>query len=209
MGLDDVAFRSFCDEAHEGVLVAEIASRRPIYANAAFAQMFGYTRDEILELNVTDLHPPEALPAVERDFETLARDKLDRSVQTCMRKDGTLFPAQIHEWPFMVEGRPFAAGFFEDITERKRLEDDLKERIKEFKCLESIAAAVESGKGLDHIYQPSVEALSEAFQYPDVACARIALGDDSWQTEDFHETEWRLASDLRVTTTRSWLARRL
>ncbi|NBB95190.1 MAG: PAS domain S-box protein [Planctomycetes bacterium] len=197
-GLDKAAFRSFCEAANEGILLAEIGTKRPLYANPAIAQMFGYTLDEIQDLNITDLHPPDVLPSVERDFETLLKGESDKTIQPCLRKDGSVFTGQIHAWPVTVDGRSCAVGFFEDITERERLEENLKERVKEFTCLERIAEAVESTEGLERVFQVSVNALSEAFLYADIACARITLEDQCWQSEPFSETEWRLSADLKV-----------
>lgn len=125
--LGEAAFRSFCESAHEGILVVEVSTRQLIYANPAFAQMFGYAQDEILKLSVADLHPPQALRSVDRDFEMLVNGELDNSTQPCLRKDGSVFHGQIHAWPFTVDGRLCAAGFFEDITERKLAEKERKQ----------------------------------------------------------------------------------
>ncbi len=74
----------------------------------------------------------------------------------------------------------------------------LRERVKQLNCRQRISEAVESAEGLEHILQASAHALSNAFFHSDIACARILLRGQRYQTESFRATGWRLSADLRV-----------
>ncbi len=95
---------------------------------------------------------------------------------------------------------------FKDITERKRMEEMLKERnwelderVKELNCLYGISKLVDQpGISLDGILQGIVNLIPPAWQHPEVACARVIVGDDVFETENFRETEWRQSSDIVV-----------
>ncbi|MBE0665796.1 MAG: hypothetical protein IH584_08205, partial [Candidatus Aminicenantes bacterium] len=57
----------------------------------------------------------------------------------------------------------------------RKLEYDLKERIKELECLYIISSQIESGKNLEQILENSAANLVKGFQYPEMACAAIIL----------------------------------
>ncbi len=164
-GLDEAAFRSFCEGAREGILVVDVGTKQPIYANPAFAHMFGYAQDEILKLNVTDLHPTEALPSVERDFELLVKGELDRSEQTCQRKDNSLFPARIHAWPVSLEGRYCAAGFFEDITETRQTKDRMNHLNAVLRSIRNVNQLITQCRDRDALLQGACDCLTETRGY--------------------------------------------
>jgi len=86
-----------------------------------------------------------------------------------------------------------------NITERKRVEHDLNERVKELECLYSIANIVERpGTTLDELYQEVTNLLPVSWQYPEIACARIIINDKEFRTANYAETEWKQASSIKV-----------
>jgi PAS domain S-box-containing protein len=93
-----------------------------------------------------------------------------------------------------------------DITERKeaeaaldKLARDLGERVKELDCLYGISRlAGRQDVSLEEILQGTVDLMPPGWQYPDVTCARIVLDRQEFRTQNFQETEWRLATDLVV-----------
>lgn len=77
-----------------------------------------------------------------------------------------------------------------DITERKRAEGALNERVKELQCLYDIAnIAQRPGITLDELYQEVANLLPAAWQYPEIACARIATDDNEFKTANYRDTE--------------------
>jgi len=76
---------------------------------------------------------------------------------------------------------------------------ELGERVKELNCLYSISAVVERpGITLDEILQNAVTLLPPAWQYPEVACARIQLNDRQFTSKNFQETNWHQTSNILV-----------
>jgi PAS domain S-box-containing protein len=76
---------------------------------------------------------------------------------------------------------------------------ELQERIKELDCLYGISRLIErAGLSLPEILQGTVALIPPAWQYPDIACARIVLGSQEYQTDGFRETIWRQSRDIRV-----------
>jgi signal transduction histidine kinase len=75
----------------------------------------------------------------------------------------------------------------------------LKERVKELNCLYSISSIVEKhGLDLDMILQRTMEIIPDAWQYPEVTCCRICLGEKVVLSEGFMVTVWRQSQDIMV-----------
>ena len=86
-----------------------------------------------------------------------------------------------------------------DITERKRAEGALNKRIKELQCLYDIAnIAQKPGIALDELYQEVANLLPSAWQYSEIACAKITINNKGFETENYRESEWKQSSDIKV-----------
>lgn len=134
-------YRALFEYAAEGILAADLETRSLRYANPAVCRMFGYTLEEILQLKVSDIHPPESSQQVAADFEALGRGENIRvSNITGLRKDGSLFFADIVAAPLVIDKRRMAVGLFTDITERKNMEDSLRRSEERFRSLIDQAA---------------------------------------------------------------------
>jgi PAS domain S-box-containing protein len=85
-----------------------------------------------------------------------------------------------------------------DVTERKRAEDALREHVKELNCLHALARVINEEDSLERIFQEFVDVMPHAWQYPEIACARILCEGRPYESENFRETDWRQSADLRV-----------
>ena len=75
----------------------------------------------------------------------------------------------------------------------------LHERVKELDCLYAISRIVERpGITLEEILNEIVNILPLTWQYPEVACARIALGDGEYSSYRFEPSAWHQSSDIMV-----------
>jgi PAS domain S-box-containing protein len=76
---------------------------------------------------------------------------------------------------------------------------ELRERNKELNCLYGTSKLIEQADlSLPEILQGTVELIPPAWQYPEIACARIVLDDRVFQTRGFRGTDWKQSCDIRV-----------
>ncbi len=81
----------------------------------------------------------------------------------------------------------------------ERTEWALRERVKELTCLYGIAHVMQRADiSLPEALQAIAELLPPAWQFPEIACARIVLDSRTYQTAGFHESPRRQAGALIV-----------
>lgn len=119
----EARFSAFFNHARDGMIVVDVQSRRHVDANPALCSLFGYEREEFLQLEVLNVHPAEAQARVTSDFASLANnEKVIAERIPCLRKDGSVFHADITAAPVMLNDRPHVVGVFRDSTERMKHE---------------------------------------------------------------------------------------
>ena len=121
-------FRTILEVAVDGVLLADVQARKFINGNRAICDMLGYLPEELYRLGVEDIHPPQALPEVLRQFEQILKSEIRvaRNLPV-QRKDGSIFLADVSGAPMELAGRVVLVGIFHDVTERKQVEDKIRQ----------------------------------------------------------------------------------
>jgi PAS domain S-box-containing protein len=123
----EVRFRSLFNGAAEGILVADIGTKVFLYANPAICSMLGYSEQEMNTRGLEDIHPKEDLDYVMGEFMAQGRgEKILAENIPVLRKDKTVFYADIKTTRMLIDGRMCNVGFFSDITERKNVQERLQ-----------------------------------------------------------------------------------
>lgn len=119
-------FRLIFDNSRDGIALADISSRRFLIANPAFCIMLGYRPAEIPELATGDIYPAASLDYVQEQFSRQVSGERSLAIDVPMlRRDGTLFPAEVSTTPVTLEGQQYLLGIFRDVSERKATESTL------------------------------------------------------------------------------------
>jgi len=99
-----------------------------IFVNRMAFEHFRYTKKDFERgLNALDMIVPEDRSrTMENMRKILAGEKVGLTEYRALRKDGTTFPAMFHSAPIIRDGNPVGLrGFIIDISEKKRLENQL------------------------------------------------------------------------------------
>jgi len=124
------------------------------------------------------------------------------SSHTFIRPDTTTFNDYLRALMFVVI-YIVLAELSKDIAkieeQRKQFTHDLQERTKELNCLYSLSKLVEQ-KNItpEGILQGTAKLFREAWQYPEITCARIVFESKEFKMENFKATQWKLLADIKV-----------
>jgi PAS domain S-box-containing protein len=122
-------YRTLFENSPEGILVAEIKNMQFLYANPAICKMLGYSKEELKQIKLSDIHPQDSIKYISSEFEIQAKEGKDLPLSIpCLRKDGTIIYTNIVTSKMDIQGRECNVGFFTDITQRKKVEEE-KEKI--------------------------------------------------------------------------------
>jgi len=119
--LSEARYRALIEQAGDGIFVAD-ENGNHLDVNSSGCNMLGYTREEILRLNVRDLYPVEDLKVIPPSFEALKKGETITRERRLRRKDGTSILAEATA-KMLPDGRMQA--IVRDITERKMVEEEL------------------------------------------------------------------------------------
>lgn len=120
-------FRTIFDSANDGILMADMETKKLYTGNKKICQMLGYTPEEIKSLVVKDIYPRESLPYFAEKFEKLSRRENTQAEDIPVkRKDESVFYADISTSLITFAGKTYLMGIFRDVTERKQAEEKIK-----------------------------------------------------------------------------------
>jgi len=106
-----------------------------INCNKRACQLFGYKREELVGMNSLELIPEEyrdTMPNVLSDIETTDEGAWERIYQ---KKDGTIFPTEIHTQMYEVNGSERLVAYVRDNTAHKEYENKIRRSLKEKETL--------------------------------------------------------------------------
>jgi len=95
--------------------------------NSAAVNHYGYRRDEFLSMTLKDIRPEEDIEALLKDVEITRRAYNPSGEWRHIKKNGELIHVEITSHSIMFNNRKARHVMVNDITERKRIEDALKE----------------------------------------------------------------------------------
>ena len=105
-----------------GIIVNHLHTKQFQYANPAICGMFGYSEEEFLRLKETDIHPVDS---PDRKLSKMQDENQVTPDIPCLRKDGTLFYANIVSVEMLLNDLKCEVSFFTDITKRRKIEIEL------------------------------------------------------------------------------------
>lgn len=122
----EAKFRSLFEEITDGLVIAEINTKKFLLFNKAFCQMLGYSAKEMSLLGVNDIHNEKDIPYVLKEFDRLIKKETFASANVPVkRKDNSIFYADINVSFINFEGRRCVLGNFRDVTQRKEAENSI------------------------------------------------------------------------------------
>lgn len=121
-----------------------------IDANNSACRSLGYTREELLRMNLGDFEKgfePEALKKIYKEILN-GKDFNEEGVQ--LRKDGTQFPVEISAGKILILGKSYILATVRDISQRKESEERIKSAQKQIVASQKLAGVGQLAAGISH-----------------------------------------------------------
>jgi len=96
---------------------------RIVDANRAAMRAYGYPREELVQLKVSDLRDPTTLTEVERQIERAQQDGIFFETRH-RRRDGGIFPVEVSSTTIEVGGERLLLSVVRDTTDRRKAAED-------------------------------------------------------------------------------------
>ncbi len=129
-------FRALIEYTRDPVYVVDPADGgRMVYANRAACSHFGISLEKLLTMRIPDWDPA---------FDIGMLDVLDRRMEDCKPvrfetvhrlASGTTIPVEVTANALEHDGRRLTAGYFSDITDRKRAEEEIRNSERRLRAL--------------------------------------------------------------------------
>ena len=186
----EARFRTFVDRATDAFFLHD-EHLVVVDVNRQACETLGYTREELVGMHPRDFDAGLDEPAIARLAEQAAAGQRVTFETRHRRKDGTVFPVEIHTGTFKQAGQLFYLALARDISERKLAEETLREKDNALEMARTELARVSRLTTLGELTTSIVHEVSQplsamiasaaagtgwlAHEPPDIAQARSAL----------------------------------
>jgi PAS domain S-box-containing protein len=104
-----------------------------VEANDRALESYMYTRDEFIGMKLEDIRAPESIEQLHFQLEMVEENESATFETFHKRKDNSVFPVEVSVRVVNIEGSKYFQSIGRDITERKNVEDILKESEEKFR----------------------------------------------------------------------------
>jgi PAS domain S-box-containing protein len=117
----DERFRKIFEHSNDAIFLVDPEENAIVDSNPKASEMLGYTREELLHLPLSMIHPYDMSQLKEFAEEVMRQGQGWTDELTCITKSKTSVPSEISASLINLEGRTFMISMVRDISERKRL----------------------------------------------------------------------------------------
>ena len=166
-------YREYFENAKDAIYVHDLNGRY-LMVNKAGEDLIGYSRDEILQMRISDVVPRNCLEHIHaRLKEKLEDHSLTIYEVEAIRKDGSRVPIEVSSRLIYENGVPVAVqGSARDITERKRAEEALRASQLQLQQSQKLEAIGQLAGGVAHDFNNMLTAI---IGYTDLSLRRVGL----------------------------------
>ncbi|MCK5110588.1 MAG: transporter substrate-binding domain-containing protein [Arcobacteraceae bacterium] len=119
---------TYLESIEDGFTVVNVKTKKFITCNKAFEKLTGYSKDELKTMTIDKIHPQKDLPYVFEQFEKQLRGEIiiGLSIPVLHKNQTTVTMCDVNASQYEEDGEVYNIGVFRDITNKLKMENDLK-----------------------------------------------------------------------------------
>lgn len=202
-------YRNLVERANDGIAI--IQNELIKYANKRIADLGGYPIEELIDTPFANYFSPEEIPKVLNRYRLrMAGDEVPTVYESVVRAaDGNNIFVEINAATTIYKGKPADQVILRDISERKRIEENMRRKLMKFNLQEGKVYLVEESlptislEAVNDLLKIGYRCLilsrsqKEIFKYiSDETCEFVYLGEEGGKSipPDFDEIEKKIRS---------------
>ena len=119
-------YKALIGQAADALFVFDMDDGRFVEVNHQASDSLGYGSDELLQMCVSDISPGHDLAARRLVWSAFELGRQYKFIATHQRKDGSIFPVELHLSALEIEGKKLGMAVVRDISERKQVKEKLE-----------------------------------------------------------------------------------
>lgn len=152
---------SLMDSVNDAIFIMTAREGDILEANSKSIELTGYSKEELLRMRMRDLFPGEQRRhALEGFRRVLLMGSANLGKMTIVRKDGDFVPVDISARVIEYEGRKLIQNIVRNVTEKKRMEEEISRRNRDLATLNALAASVSQSLDLEKIMDDALDMMS-------------------------------------------------
>ncbi|HAM51028.1 MAG TPA: hypothetical protein DCP92_10195 [Nitrospiraceae bacterium] len=183
----EASYRNLFDSSTDGIFILDLEGNF-IDANRTAYERLGYTRQEFLTLNISNLDPPSFAEQVPERLKQIRKRGVAIFESGHQRKDGSVMPVEVNSRLLEYKGKQVYFSVIRDITERKRLEQELLKSQK-LECIGTLAG------GIAHDFNNLLQGI-----FGSISLAKMSLGQRDKALAMLEQAEMALHQSVSLTT---------
>lgn len=126
----EARYRGMFEHANDAIFIVELNSGRILDVNQRASEVFGYSRDELLTMTVAQLSSVDSSAEVIPLMDRMKREKCAVFTRILRCKNGRDIPVEVSSRLIELGGEAVIQSFVRDISERRRMENEINAKVK-------------------------------------------------------------------------------
>ena len=138
-------FQAIFEGVPDAIFLVDPVTRKILEVNEAACNLLAKEREKIVGINQNELHPPQLKQYTKKTFEQHVKEANAQGFthpieNLVLKSDGTEVPVEILAQTIQFKNQTMVMGIFRDITERKKVEEELSRNEEKYRMFIDLAA---------------------------------------------------------------------